>query len=274
MLKKWLERQPNNTQALLFQAELYAEISRRDDVIAICQRILQLDPQHEVARLRLAMVLMESSRYQEAAPYLDQLQQRQGDNLSVLVLWARCLDYLGRRAEALQRLDEILAKHPHFAPALAERGRLAVLDGQLADAEPWLREAVALEPGDHQSRYNLALCLLQNGNEVEAEKEQRQLQKLEFDLKRLRTILTKETSQKTTDPSLHYELAMILLNLGQTEVALQWLHRALQEDPQYVPAHRVLAEYYARIGNQERAAYHRHFLSPEGLGHSSTRPKG
>jgi tetratricopeptide (TPR) repeat protein len=272
LVQRWLERQPNNTQALLFQAELYTTLQRRD-VIAIYQQILRLDSEHETARQGLAGVLMQFSMHQEAAPYLDQLQQEQPDNPSVLVLRARCLDYLAQRQEALQLLDRTLSKHPHFAPALAERGRLAMLDGQLAEAEPWLREAVAREPGDHKSRYQLALCLLQSGKLSEAEKEQKVLNNLELDLKRLRIILSKEIGQKPNDPRLHYELAMIMLKLGQSEEALHWLLKTLEKDPNYIPAHQVLVDYYQRIGDWERADHHRQFL-PSGFPHPPLSPRG
>lgn len=272
LLQRWLERQPNNTQALLFQAELYSTV-QREETIAIYQKILRLDPEHETARPGLAGVLMQFAKHQEAAPYLDQLQQEQPDNPSVLVLRARCLDYLGQRQEALRLLDRILSKHPHFASALAERGRLAMLDGQLAAAEPWLREAVAREPGDHQSRYQLALCLLQGGRLSEAEKEQQVLNNLERDMKRLRIIVAKEIGQKPNDPRLHYELAMILLKLGQSEEALHWLLKTLEKDPNYIPAHEVLVEYYQRIGDWERADRHRQFLPPESP-HPPLSPRG
>jgi tetratricopeptide (TPR) repeat protein len=261
LVQRWLERQPNNTQALLFQAELYSTL-QHEEAIAIYQKILRLDPEHETARPRLAGALMQFAKHQEAAPFLDQLQQEQPNNPSLLVLRARCLDYLGQRQEALQLLDQILSQHPHFAPALAERGRLAVLDGQLAEAEPWLREALARDPGDHQSRYHLALCLLQSGKVSEAEKEQKVLNNLELDLKRLRGILTKEIGQNPNDPRLHYELAMILRRIGQREESLHWLLKTLEIDPNYIPAHQVLVEYYQRIGDWERAEHHRQFLPP------------
>jgi tetratricopeptide (TPR) repeat protein len=272
LLQRWLERQPNNTQALLFQAELYSTL-QHEEAIALFQKILRLDSEHETARPRLAGVLMQFAKHQEAAPYLDQLQQEQPDNPSVLVLRARCLDYLGQRQEALQLLDRILFKHPHFAPALAERGRLAVLNGQRAEAEPWLREAVARDPGDHQARYNLALCLLQNGKVSESEKEQKVLNNLERDLKRLRIILAKEIGQKPNDPHLHYELAMILLKIGKREEALHWLLKTLEKDPNYIPAHKVLVEHYQHIGDWERADHHRQFLPPESP-HPPLSPRG
>src|SRR5262249_36119108 len=125
----------------------------------------------------------------------------------------------------------------------------------------------------HQSRYQLALCLLQSGKLSEAEKEQKVLNNLELDLKRLRIIISKEIAQKPNDPRLHYELAMIMLKLGQSEEALHWLLKTLEKDPNYIPAHQVLVDYYQRIGNWERADHHRQFL-PSGFPHPPLSPRG
>jgi predicted Zn-dependent protease len=262
-LQHWLDLRPNDTRALLFQVGLDQIRSHADQVMAGYRRVLQLDPEYDSARLRLAAALLDTRQYQEALSQLEALRQRQPTNWEGLVLLAQCQDALGRQAEAEQLLDHVLAQAPHDPAALAERGRLAVRDGQLEAAEAWLRHALTHAPGHYQARYHLAQCLLQQGKTAEVQKQQLWLKQLEADQKRLRRIMTEEMNQKPHDPALHIEVAQIALRGGNAEEGLRWLHSALREDPKSVPLHRALAEYYQQVGNQERAAYHRQFLPPE-----------
>jgi predicted Zn-dependent protease len=259
-LRVWLAREPDNTQALLFDAGLKALLLHYDDALDGYNRILELDPEHDTARMRLATLQLEQLKAAEAAPHLERLRQRQPDNSAVAVVLARCRAQLAQQAEAEQLLEEVLARDPHFGPALAERGRLALSRGQSGRAETWLREALAQDPGNHRLRYHLAQCLSQNGKKAEAEAENRLVEKLARDMKRLETITTAEMQQRPHDPALHHELGLLMLDRGQVEEAVLWLQRALKENPTYVPAHQTLAEYYRKVGDQERAAYHRRFL--------------
>jgi predicted Zn-dependent protease len=242
VLQVWLERQPDNTQALVLQAGLKALLLHYDEAVAIYRRVLQLDTDHDTARQRMAGLLMEGLKYAEAAPHLERL--RQPHNPVVAVLLARCRDHLGREAEAEQLLDEVLAEYPHFPAALAERGRLLLRQAQPARAEPLLREALAQDLGNPQLRHQLAQCLFQNGRTAEAEAERRALEKLNADLRRLEKITTVEMQQRPQDPALHHELALLLFAQGHAEEAVQWLQRALRADPSYLPARRALAGYY------------------------------
>ena len=53
---------------------------------------------------------------------------------------------MGQLEEARQLLDAMLADDPDRAPVLLERGRLALDMKQPAEAEAWLRRAVARAP--------------------------------------------------------------------------------------------------------------------------------
>jgi tetratricopeptide (TPR) repeat protein len=262
-LQHWLTLQPDDTRALLHQCYLDHLRQAPDEAIAHYRRVLQVDPEHEAARLQLAASLVETRQYQEALPLLEMLRQRQPENWQALVLLARCQDFLGQPETAEQLLDQVLAQAPHDAAALAERGRLALRRGQLADAEAWLRHALVHEPGNHSARYQLAECLLQRGQTAEALQQEQRLKQLEKDQQRFHQIVTQDMSQRPHNPALHHELAMILLRSGDVEGGVRWLNNALREDPTSVPLHRALAEYYQQTGDLERATYHRQFVPPQ-----------
>jgi Tfp pilus assembly protein PilF len=45
--------------------------------------------------------------------------------------------------------------------------------------------------------------------------------------------------------------------MGHNDLALGWYHSALQQDPDYGPAHAALARHYKRAGDAEQAERHR-----------------
>jgi tetratricopeptide (TPR) repeat protein len=252
-LDRWLKSQPDNPQALCLQGLLQLDYQQaRAAAVDTYRRAVQLDPEHEEARLGLAIALLEIKSFGEAVEHLEWLRERQPDNLRVQVGLAECRDGLGEGAAAVQMLDAVLARQPGFAPALSLRGRLARQNGEHEAAEAWLRQAVARRPGDYRARYNLSLCLRNNGKEAEAEEHKRQLKQMEDGLKRFNDIVTKDLRQRPRDAALHHTLGQLLLDSGYHEEGLRWLHSALRQDPGYAPARKALTDYYKKVkGSQE-----------------------
>jgi tetratricopeptide (TPR) repeat protein len=167
----------------------------------------------------------------------------QPDNLRVRVGLADCRDALGNQAEAGRLIDGVLAKEPKYAPALALRGRFALEGGDSTAAESWLRQAVALDPSNHQARYDLILCLHRNGEEAEVAREQQDFTEREEDDKRLHDIMIHDMALRPRDPALHCTVGQLLLRSGQREEGLRWLRSALELDPQYAPARQAVEEF-------------------------------
>jgi tetratricopeptide (TPR) repeat protein len=256
-LTVWMDRQPDSPQAYLLRGILYTYADRVDDALADFRHVLELDPEHDEVRLRLASALLDRGQGAEALPHFEYLRQRMPDELTVQVGLARCKDLLGQQAEAAQLLDEVLSRRPDYADALAERGKVAMRAGDLDAAETWLRKAAILEPGDYQLHYQIHLCLTQNGKEEEAREEEQRLKQIDADLKRIRQIVTHDMGLAPHDPALHYEAGMIALRTGEYREAVRWFESALREDPKYVPAHLALAQFYAQVGEAAKAAQHR-----------------
>jgi tetratricopeptide (TPR) repeat protein len=248
-LDRWLKSQPDNPQALCLQGQFRLDYQRaQTEAVESYRRAVQIDPEHEDARLGLAVALLESKNFAEAVEHLEYLRKCQPDNLRVRVGLAECRHALGEGALALRLVDEVLAEEPEYPPAQSLRGRLALESGQPVEAEDWLRRAVEHNPADHQARYSLIVCLNQNGKDAEAQEHKQWLTRREEDLKRFNDVITQDMVQRPRDPAVHCTLGQLLLRSGYREEGLRWLHNALRLDPQYGPARQALAEYTHAAG--------------------------
>jgi tetratricopeptide (TPR) repeat protein len=256
-LQRWRQDEPDNPQTYYLEGQIHDCEGVSWAAVESYQKVLQADPEHDEARLKLTAALLERRAFPEAIVHLDYLRVHQPDEPLVPVRLAICRAFLGEPDEAVRLLDELLARQPHFAPALLERGKIALSRGEYETAEGWLREAVALGPGDHQARYQLVQCLRRAGKETEAQQQEQKLKLLEIDLRRIDEIANLRMSQTPSDPALHGELGAIMLRNGFVEQGLHWLHSALQLDGQCLPAHQALAEYYQQMGDAEQAEQHR-----------------
>jgi tetratricopeptide (TPR) repeat protein len=243
-LDQWLKRQPDNPQALCLKGQFHLDYEHAPDRAADSyRRAVQLDPENEEARLGLALVLLQSKSFAQAAEQMEYLRRCQPHNPRVEVGLAECRDALGQPDAALRQVEDVLARQADYAPALALRGQLALEAGQYEEAEDWLRRAAARAPGDHQARYNLILCLHHNRKPEEAKRHEEELREWEDAVKRFNEIVTREMPKRPHDPDLHYQLGRLLLRSGHAEEGVRWLQSALQVDPGHAAARQALAEY-------------------------------
>jgi tetratricopeptide (TPR) repeat protein len=255
-LQRWQEREPNNPQVLFMRGFLYEYMGVRQEAAASFRAALEIDAEHDAARLHLTLHLLDLLRGAEAIPHLEYLQSRQPDNLRIPVILAQCKDQMGEPTEAEAILDGVLARDPTFVLALAERGKIALRNGQLRDAEKWLEQASRGDPGNYSVHHMLYQCLVQNGKPKEAAEVQQHLKQIEEDVAALRDIIGTKMQKNPYDVALHYEAGMIALRSGSPKDALRWFESALKIEPQHAPTHRALAEHYHRLGQIGEAQRH------------------
>jgi tetratricopeptide (TPR) repeat protein len=255
-LKQWQNRQPENPQVFFLKALLYDQNLNRQAAIYCYRWVVELDPERDDARQRLARHLLDRGAGRDALTYVRELLERQPDNPDVRVLLARCRTQLNEPVRAEELLDEVLADHPRHSEALAERGNLARQLGQTKAAETWLRKAADLEPAHYQVHYRLWEVLKRNGKKSEANKVRKRLRRMEHDMERMQTIITRLMPSRPHDAALHYEVGLISFRAGNIKEGLRWLHSTIDLDPNNARAHRLLALFYDQTGSPARAAKH------------------
>ncbi len=256
-LNRWLEREPDRPTALYLKGKLSEFQDATSKALLVYRHCLEVDPDHDESRLRMGVLLVSTRESEEAIPHLEYLHRRFPHNPDVLLNLAKALDLQRRSEEARALLNECLTYSPNNADALAERGRLALRDGDGPAAEDDLRKAVALDPGNFTARYQFSLALKENGKTSEAAKEKETIARIEADITRLTKIVEGELAQNPNDPALYHEIAMISLRAGRPAEALRWLNKGLAVDPNYEPTHRALASFYHETGNPILSAHHR-----------------
>ncbi len=253
----WQEREPNNPMALLLRGRLDHERFADTAAAAAFRRALEIDPELDEARDRLAQMLLDINQPAEALPHIEYLRRRRPNDSGLAVLLAQCLDLLGRQEEAERLLDEVLARHPDFGAALGLRGKLALQAGQYAEAETWLRRAQERGPGGDTSLLPAQQkCLFQSGQTDKAQALMPQVKQAQEDMERLDKLVAEDIQDHPDNADAQYEVGTILLRMGVYDEGLRRLENATRLNPRHVKAHEALAEFYQRTGEARKAAEH------------------
>jgi tetratricopeptide (TPR) repeat protein len=266
-LDRWLELSPDCVRALDWRGWVHNQLDHRGQAFSDYERALELQPGRSAVRLRLAEIFIDSARYPEAVPLLERLRQEQPNNPDVLVNLARCWVVQSRTDEARDLLELVLTAHPDHFEAANQLGQLEKQYGNYAKAEHWLRKALERSPRNENTRYALYLCLNAQANrEKEAQEELARWKQDKKDQDRLTQLMRTGLLLKPKDPDLAAETGRLLLEGGENQRGLYWLHRALALDPGHAPSHRALIAYYERTHDTARAAEHRRLLAASGPG--------
>jgi Tfp pilus assembly protein PilF len=83
---------------------------------------------------------------------------------------------------------------------------------------------------------------------------------IQRDQRRLKELIVDrlEASSRRTD--VMHEIGATLFRIGEDERALDWLYRTLERDPDHQATHRLLVDYYEKLGDREKAERHRQRL--------------
>jgi tetratricopeptide (TPR) repeat protein len=252
-----LERQPKNAWALLRRGRANEGLNRPENAETDYRRLLEIDPNHDEARLRLAQVLVTIGKPKEARQRLESLWDRKAGDRAIGLALAKCLEQLGGLEESGRLLNELATKYPTALSVLIARGRQARQRGHLAEAEACFRAAVAQAPHDYDANYSLWQTLQARGKEEDARKYQAATREIEHIFEELEAA-NEQIENKPDDADLRCRIGVLHIRMGQDRAGLDWLASVLTLKPHHVEAHRALAAWYADKNQADKAAYHRH----------------
>jgi predicted Zn-dependent protease len=222
-----------------------------EEALADGRRALELDPGNDAVAQEVIWLLIQVGRFEEADSLCRGCLRRKPGDPWLTYLLATIDHGRGAAAEAQALLDNLLRQHPGFARGLLLRAVLHNEAGEPDKAIPLLRQVISLDRlYERQARYQLSLALARTGQTEEARRVMAELQKDNLD-----GLLT--SPHNPDAPGVKLQRAEALLAAGQEKEALRLLEALLEQDPGFAPAHALLASYYEKQGQPERAAEHR-----------------
>ncbi len=264
-LNHLLELHPNSGYALRRRGWVHSALEHYDRAEEDYRRAVALEPEDAVARLGLAQLLLDIRKNGvEARPHFEYLWQRQKES-PILIGLVRSRLQAGDTDQARAQLDDWLTGHPRDAPALTERGKLALGEGQMAQAEAWLRRALDITPYALDANHALFLCLSRQDKTAEAEQCQVRIRQAREDGEQL-VLSLRRLQQTPQDADLRCRIAQIFLRQGQEREGERWLQQLLQTHPDHRPAHQALADYYRRNGRADLAEWHHRLAQADKAG--------
>jgi Tfp pilus assembly protein PilF len=240
-LKALLEAEPDHAEAWLWRAGILELVGNPDGALRLYRKALELRPENDAYRKRLALFLLYLNNAPEALPHLEQLHARQPDDPDVLVGLAQCRIAAGEAGAGRVLLRRALAVRPGHVQGLAEAAKLALLDGQPARARALARKALEAEPSDRAVNYLYYQCLLRCGKTEDARVQEAHFKILEKDLNRLEHILRNDLAENPQNPDNYCELGQIFSRHGRPDLGLYWYRHALALNPDHRPTHLALS---------------------------------
>jgi putative PEP-CTERM system TPR-repeat lipoprotein len=127
----------------------------------------------DAGRLQLADFYLQRRRFADAAAILDPLAKSSvaATATTAQLRLAGASVAQGRTAEAYQRLDRLIAEHPHRIEARIAKARLLLQDGNARAAAAEARNALQRDSNSPDAHYVAALAAVKNGEATDAERE-------------------------------------------------------------------------------------------------------
>jgi tetratricopeptide (TPR) repeat protein len=214
--------------------------------LATFRRVLELAPDHGLARYNLALVLKRLDRPAEA---IDELRRTiriaprsEAQYTLGVIHWQQ-----GDLERAERALRAAVAAQPEYADAHYTLGAVLGESGDVTGAVASLRRAIALRPDLWSARYTLARVLRDGGDEPAA-----RAQLVEAERLRQRAAREHEASVATA-------VGTAKLEAGDLAGALEQFERAITIDDRHAPAHYQKGRTLQRLGlpDASRAAFAR-----------------
>jgi tetratricopeptide (TPR) repeat protein len=263
-LERWSKEAPEAALPLFWRGWVLERLYRHEEALKDYQRALELDPDLTPARLRLAEIYLERADPPAAQPLLERLRQQFPDRADVLARLGECRFQQGRVDEARPLMEAAVVQLPDDPALLIDLAKLDLQEGRPAEAEQWLRRALKADHYDVEAGYNLAACLRAQGRNEEANAALKEYEDHKAVLQQANRMLNEEMRNPSKGPAVPSEIGGLFLRMGQDRLGLYWLNQALERDPGHRRSHQVLAEYFERKGDHDKAAAHRRFLTHPG----------
>jgi len=251
----WVRLHPESVRARLTRATMYDAVLSTEKLQSELREILRIDPRRVRQRLRLAQLLLDQKRVDEALVECELCREQAPDDPNVGARLGACYFHLGRPDEAKRELE--LALTPRLEPtarmgALTILGHIASSEHDFEAAKRYCKEALDLRPYDATAAYGLGLALSKLGEDQLAQKYLKRSQRL-LELDQRQVEINLELMRRPDDLPLRLEMARLMVDQGRHSDAAAWMQSVLRYDPKCREAGELLADFYEKHGKHELA---------------------
>lgn len=232
-------RDPRDPERLFTLALALSE-QDLEEALAVFRRVLDLAPDHALARYNLALALKRADRLHEAAAELRRaiaIEPRPEAHYSLgVILW-----HQGDVDGALGALRAAIAAHPQYADAYYTLGAVLKARKELPPAAAALRRAIALRPDLWGAHYTLGQVLQLSGDARGARAQLDEAERRRLD------------AQAEREAGVWTSVGTGRLDAGDAAGAIECFERATAILDSYAPAHYQLGRALHRLGRLDAA---------------------
>lgn len=255
-LSSWIEWQPRAVFPKFWRADICRRVKNPSGEEAEYRAILKIDPQHSESRRRLAEVLKDFNRIDEAKQEYERCLEAGAETPGVLTGLAECHRRLAQGKAAIPILNRALTLSPSVverAAILSELGQIAADEGRSQEAIDKLEEAARLAPSQASIRYALSQAYAQAGDQTRSSELFEISKRIRARQDRVEEI-TAQLLKTPNDADLRYEAGKIMMDLGMKNEGADWLRTALKIQPGHQLAREALAAHDAAAKTPPRSA--------------------
>ncbi len=197
------------------------------------------DPKKRIATANLlyrALVDSENQRYEEAVPILEEVLKQEPNTSIAYMQLGRAYVALKQYQKAIPPLRHVVETAPDNALAHYELGCALVKTGQWNEATPQFEAAVSQLNSSSMMHFYLALVYQQTSRNDEALTEYQSALRLD-----------------TKNFPANFLLGRMYVKRQQASAALPFLKESAKLRPDAIDPHRVLADAYVQLGQEENA---------------------
>jgi tetratricopeptide (TPR) repeat protein len=202
-----------------------------------------------------AEVLLANQDFQTALDYYQACCRLVPGDIEARLAMVECHFSLGQM-EAASNVENLLAQNPNQLRGLLLSAKINMAKGAWDNALVRLRQAQAIAPHLPEMLQALIVVLRQLHRSHEADQLEKKYRHFLEKGQQLAE-LGEKIQAEPGDASLRYQAGKLCLELGLEKAATDWFQSVFWIDPNHRPTHSALAEYWATLGQPQRAAYHR-----------------
>ncbi|HUY37136.1 MAG TPA: tetratricopeptide repeat protein [Pirellulales bacterium] len=260
----WVRLRPESLRARLARAHLYGAANDTEKLQSTLREVLQIDPRRVRERLRLAQLLLEQKRVDEALAECEICRQLAPGDPNLSMRLGACYFQLGRLDEAKRELNSALLSEGldrvTRLEALTIMGQIASGERDFEAAKRYCKEALELRPYDATAAYGLGMALSKLGEHELAQEYLKRSQRL-LDQDQRIVEINHALIDSAGNVTLRLEMAHLLVDQGRQAEAAAWMQMVLRYAPECREAHEFLAEFYEKLAQPELAQGYREALA-------------